>query len=248
MTKSKLPIKLNKEPLVDAVFEIRFSSKLMPASNVLPGLFVEEVSNIERLPQADLPRNLRENDPNLLYQPLLRLRWKGFLIDVGDNSISVLCPLPYPGWQAFKGAVSEVVGRLRTSPIINEINRYSMKYVDVIEGKDQKELINRLNLHLNVGANKLVNNVFSITIEVMQKDLLHLVRVAAPIKGTTIDGKQLGGLVVDIDSIYQNLNLSMEQFVDGLSDRLETLHQCNKEMFFDCLTEETIEYLEPVYE
>lgn len=35
----KLPIKLNKEPLLDAIFEVRFSM-ITPASNILPGIFL----------------------------------------------------------------------------------------------------------------------------------------------------------------------------------------------------------------
>ena len=70
-----LPIKLLKEPLIDAVFELRFMSSIS-ASNVLPGYLFSKLDGkktIERLPAADFPRPMRDMD--LIYS--LR-RWLGF--------------------------------------------------------------------------------------------------------------------------------------------------------------------------
>ena len=61
MTAQTLPKKLNKEPLVDAVFEIRFSSS-MAASSVLPGFFFAKLEpkewRVESLPVAEIPGQL----------------------------------------------------------------------------------------------------------------------------------------------------------------------------------------------
>src|SRR5215216_8126973 len=73
MTTQPLPTKLRKEPLVDAVFEIRFSASI-PATSVLPGFFFAKLGTpqwkVDRLPVADLPSQIRSADPNLRYQPL----------------------------------------------------------------------------------------------------------------------------------------------------------------------------------
>jgi uncharacterized protein (TIGR04255 family) len=77
MSTDPFPTKLKNEPLVDAVFEIRFSSTI-PASSVLPGILFAHIKGhpqIDRLPVADIPSQLRTVDPNLRFLPLIRLHW-----------------------------------------------------------------------------------------------------------------------------------------------------------------------------
>ena len=73
-TLTKLPLKLGKEPLIEALFEMRFKATA-PVSNILPGLLFTKFKGekkIEKLPAAQLPEELRKVDPSLHYAPLLR--------------------------------------------------------------------------------------------------------------------------------------------------------------------------------
>lgn len=76
MTKA-FPDKLTKEPLIDAVFELRFSSA-SPAANFLPGFLFAKLEpkewNIEQLGAAQIPPHIRASDPNLKFQPLQKIR------------------------------------------------------------------------------------------------------------------------------------------------------------------------------
>ena len=103
-----LPTKLNKDPLVDAVFEIRLSSS-MPASSVIPGILFDKLKphpQIERLPASDIPSPIRALNPALQFQPLMRIHWNNsFLVLVGDVSLGLACKMPYPGWQSFKSHI-----------------------------------------------------------------------------------------------------------------------------------------------
>jgi uncharacterized protein (TIGR04255 family) len=65
---------------------------------------------------------------------------------------------------------------------------------------------------------------------------------------STIDGSQRTGLLMDIDGIRDYNTSNLSEFIDELSDRIETLHTRNKELFFGLLTDETLAYLEPSYE
>lgn len=242
-----LPTRLRKEPLVDALFEIRFSSSI-PASNILPAMFVSGLESIERLPAAELPSKIRGNDPNLKFQPLIRVNWKGFIILIGDNVVLVACTLPYPGWKNFQNAILEAIQEIAKAPITLEISRCSLKYVDLIEGEDQNELVSRLNIDLKVGHHTLKSEIFSIRLEIPDNDILHAVSIAAPAIARTNSGQEFKGVMIDVDSIHHLPNLNFEDFTAILSDRLKTLHQRNKAMFFECLTNETIKYLEPEYE
>ena len=101
-TLTKLPLKLGKEPLIEALFEMRFKATA-PVSNILPGLLFTKFKGekkIEKLPAAQLPEELRKVDPSLHYAPLLRIYWDRFMILTSDRSSGLACKMPYPGWNA----------------------------------------------------------------------------------------------------------------------------------------------------
>ena len=131
----KLPIKLGKEPLIDAVFEVRFTGTAS-ASDVLPGFLfgrLEGEKSLERLPTANLPKPVRDADPNLHFAPLTRLRWNNFVISISDRSLLVGCTIPYLGWVAFKPAILQIIHTIHEIGIIKNVNRFSVKYTDIIQ-------------------------------------------------------------------------------------------------------------------
>lgn len=75
---TQIPKKLNKCPLVDVIFEIRFNP-IVPQEVVFPMIY-NQISNdfgkIESLPISQMPAQIRDNDPNLEFAPHFRLRNK----------------------------------------------------------------------------------------------------------------------------------------------------------------------------
>ena len=67
--KKKMPVRLKKEPLIEAVWETRFTSEKQNVADLLPGLIYQAIpgryQNIVRLPVADIPAPIAEQDPNL---------------------------------------------------------------------------------------------------------------------------------------------------------------------------------------
>lgn len=250
MVAKVLPSRLNKEPLIDVVCEIRFSSSLS-FSDVLPGLlmakFPGEISKIERLPIASIPAQLRDQDPNLTQQPLLRLVWRDFLVLAGNRTLGVACKLPYPGWIAFKNAVMDMVLSI-DHELFHQIDRYSMKYVDLIEGADTRELIKQVNINLTVGNYQLEAENFLVRLEIPEEPHIHIVQLTAPATTQFQDGSHKSGMIVDVDSICNCSTTDISAFFESFSDRLERMHTANKNIFFSCLTEEAIKCLDPVYE
>ncbi len=88
MNKS-LPLKLKKEPLLEAVWEIRFVLKNPSTGDLLPGLlskeFYRRYKNIVKLPTADIPDPIAENVPNLRYLPKIRLEADNQAIQIGKR-------------------------------------------------------------------------------------------------------------------------------------------------------------------
>lgn len=249
----KLPIKLKKEPLVDAIFELRFSCD-QPASEIVPGYLFsflkKDNPKISQLNISQLPKEIRESDPNLKYAPTTRIDWTSFFINVGDRSVSVCCQLPYPGWYVFKRAIKQMVDHLKNIGIINDVERCSLKYVDLIPSDDLADQCKFLNIKLEVADHALEKEVFQIRIDIPDEDgeLINVVQLSSAAKVTLADGTTKKGTIIDIDTILRLKNMTLDSFITDIDNYLETIHYRNKKMFFDCLKGETIELLEPDYE
>lgn len=251
MKAQTLPKKLEKEPLVDAVFEIRFSSSTT-ASNVLPGFFFSKLGmkewSVDNLPVSQVPSQLRSRDPNLRHQPIMRVNWDNFVILIGDTTLGVACKMPYLGWIKFSERIAKIVELLRDTGIVQTIERYSLKYIDIIEGETLAEQIQRINMDIRVGSHVVKEETFSVRIEIPHENFINVIQIAAPAKLTKPDGQVRNGILVDIDSICNYQTSDLSKFTDELSARLNLIHTENKKMFFNCLKQETIIYLEPIYE
>ena len=246
----QLPTKLKKEPLIDAVFEVRFAA-IVSASSVLPGILFRELDgekSIESLPIAQVPVQIRENDQNLRYAPVTKLAWGNFFVQIGDRSLSVLCKLPYPGWGIFKAAILQIVLAMSRCGIVQLIERFSLKYIDIIDLQGVCRPTSLVNLSLMLGNHTLEGETFALRIEIPDNDLIHAINVASYAKAKLQDGSIKEGLILDIDSIYNTNNVDFAGWISDLEQKLDYLHQANKEVFFDCLRDEAVKMLEPIYD
>jgi uncharacterized protein (TIGR04255 family) len=246
---NKLPIKLNKEPLLDAIFEVRFSM-IPPASNILPGIFFSKLDGeklIERLPAAELPKQMRDAEPNLQYAPVMRIRWKEFILLISDRSVAVACKMPYAGWAKFKNAIIKIVRIIDEVGILESIQRYSMKYIDLIPIKNLNEQIASVNINISLGNHKLEKEVFQFRIEITDGEFINAVQIVSSGVVKTQDNTTKEGLIIDIDTIRKVDSLNIKTFISEIEEILENIHHNNKVMFFKCITPTTLDLLEPVY-
>ncbi|MDM0025753.1 TIGR04255 family protein [Variovorax saccharolyticus] len=249
---SKLPVKLGKEPLVEAVFELRFEAAT-PASTLLPGVFFGAFGPssiaMSRLPGADLPAQLRAMDPNLQFAPLVRLDWQEFMILIGDQSVAVACKLPYPGWAKFQPAIMKVFEIAAGTGLVQSMSRYSMKYVNLVRKDSVSDQVASLDWEVRLGKHRLEAESAVLRVELVKGDLVQAVQIltAAQAQVNGAEGTQKG-IVVDVDSICNLSNRDFSVFAKELPERLETIHQATKAMFFECLTPAMFEELEPIYD
>jgi uncharacterized protein (TIGR04255 family) len=241
-----LPTRLNKQPIVDAIFEIRFQSSV-PASSVIPGILFSKFQGmkIERLAAADIPVQIRNRDPALAAQPLARLHWEGFNVLVGDSALGLAAPFPYPGWTKFRERIINLVGEIGQAGFIEHIDRYSIKTVSLLEGEN---LAKRVQVDFRAADFVLKDETFNFRVEQKKSDQLILIlQLLAPASVALFDGNQKYGLIIDIDGINEYSG-TVEDFVIQLPARIEDLHRETKQLFFDLLTPETLDELEPVYD
>lgn len=246
---AKLPKKLKNEPLVDAVFEVRFEgSDQIAVADVLPGSLYKELLGeitLARLPIADVPKPIRDNNPNLCYLPIVRLDWKQLGIAIGDRSLVISCKLPYIGWDNFKPQILDIIESVKQTEVIGQIERFSVKYVNLIQAPDISEQVKKIHMEISIGDNTINNESISLRIEQREDEILHILQIITGAQGI-LDQKNISGVVVDIDSIREIGNLDFPKFTESLPESLETLKQSNKRKFFTCLTEGAIQDMLPI--
>lgn len=246
MAKS-LPMKLKKEPLIEAVFEIRFEGATSLLSNLLLGHLMAKLGNmpVQKLPAADIPEQLRDHSPAFKYSPLFQLKWNKNLILVGDRMCAVTCSSPYEGWINFKEVILEITEYLEKCGLLAKIERYSLKYVDLIEAESTAEQLDMIDLDLKLGTQQVKEDAVNIRVELPRKSFLHAVQIMSN-SVLEENGKQTKkGILLGIDSIA---NDPSADFWRSLPDNLEAIHTANKELFFEFLKDKTIRSLEPIYE
>ncbi|MDG4604094.1 MAG: TIGR04255 family protein [Defluviicoccus sp.] len=245
-----LPKILEREPLVDAVFEVRLGGGTLLA-DILPGFLFHELDprpKLSRLPAAEIPQPLRANDPALQFVPVMRVEWDHYFIAIGDQNIVISCKLPYPKWPNFKAAILDIMGRIAKVGIPGQVERYSVKYVNLIHAQTLSEQIAKIKMAIELGSLKVREDQVSLQVHRKEDDMLHILSVIIGAEGKLPDGRRVLGAVVDIDSIRTVNVPNFTTFVSNLGPAVEELRQANKAKFFSCLTDETIEEMGPIYE
>lgn len=246
----KLPLKLEREPLVDALFEVRLEPTSL--ADILPGFLFHDLPapkpQITRLPAAEFPQPMRASDPALQYAPILRMDWREYVISVGDRNVIISCKLPYPKWANFKAAILDLTSRIGKAGTPGKVERYSLKYVNLIQAPSLAEQIAKIKMSLTLGEIEVKGDHTTLQVHRHEDGIVHILSVVIGAEGQMPNGRNVSGAVVDIDSI-RNVDVpDLATFAAGLEPGLEELRQANKRKFFTCLTQATIDEMGPVYE
>ncbi len=247
---NRLPLRLEREPLLDAVFEVRLDDAVSLA-DILPGVLFGKIDpkpSIRRLPAAEIPQPLRMRDPSLMFTPTQRLECNDCTISIGDRSIIIGSPRPYPKWPVFKQTILRVVAEIAKANVVGAVERYSIKYVNLIEAPSLEAQISKVDLNLRIGNLQVTADHIELKVHHIEDETTHIMTVITGADAHVPDGRDLHGVIVDVDSIRGVASERFMQFADHLESELETLRQANKARFFACLTQETIQEMGAVYE
>lgn len=250
----KLPTKLDVVPLVDAIFEVRFSNS-EPVSTVLPSYLYNNIKGkkeISTLPIAQIPKEVRKNDPNLMYAPTIRVELDDCFVSIGDSVFAISSKLPYPGWCNFKDIILNVFKIALESNMLTNISRFSVKCINILDNiilENKSVTDNVFELDLNVAGNDVKKSTsFQIRYELSEDSYQHIVQIVSDAKIELYNNEIKYGAIVDIDTISNIDNFENDNFYDNLDKNLELIHTSNKLMFFKCLTKDTIKSLKPTYD
>lgn len=246
-----LPKRLRKEPIIDAGCELRVQATV-DLHTVMPGLLfsrLPNVGNIEQLPAQSIPEPLRAADPSLVSVPLVKVDWGRYLLLVGARNISVTPKLPYPGWETFRQDILQVFRLVLENSFVLGVERYSIKYVNLIEIDDLAGQFDALDWAVRIGPLQLSDQRTQLKTEISSGEFITIVQLitSASVRMTSTNVEK-HGCVVDVDTVCSHATRDIAAFRTELEDRLRSIRLQNKIVFFDCLKDSTIDALEPEYE
>lgn len=235
----KLPIRLEKCPLIDCIIEVRFDTNIV--SSAVFGLIYNQIKDdypgtVNNLPISQLPEAIRMNDPNLKYKPLYRIEGEKTVIQIGSDVINLSSKMPYIGWEEFSRIAIKVLNKAFASGAIARISRLGHRYINFIGHDVTTELAMSFKMD-----NIAVESVKSLNIRTILKDgdFFNSLTFAN-------DGQYNGtnGSLIDIDTSRDYID---NYFMNNIEKELNTAHESEKNLFFSLLREPLLKSLNPIY-
>jgi uncharacterized protein (TIGR04255 family) len=241
-----MPAKLRKSPLLEALFEVRFLPVVVGAGDVLPGLVFGSLRSkypqVEQLPAGAVPRAIRASQEALIYQASHRLHGSGGAsIQLGDR-LAAVSTTSYPGWEAFRSMILELVGVLGTTGVVKTVERFSFRYINMLTTSVNGMQLPLLNLHVDLVGRTPNERGFLLRTEFDSGDITSTVQIAPKATAKGPNNVEISGLLVDIDTV---LKPSGSTFFTEPTPDLERAHRAVKETFFSLLTKEALAELGP---
>jgi uncharacterized protein (TIGR04255 family) len=247
----KVPRKLRKDTIAEAICEIRFlsiESQQLPemALGKLGGLPLWQDYKKVRLPVADVPLALRLRDPNLVYQPVMEFRSEKAdkLAKLGHNVLSYHLLEPYPGWKEFQTQLHEVIGQLFAVVPDIQVKRLGMRYINLFRLEDHGvPSVGDLNISVSVAGSPLTspfNLNYLKSCKTKSFDHRIAVRIAS---AEFVSGPKAQNTTVAVDvDIFTPDEFSIQDS-KSVKAWIEDAHEIEKTEFFTLFTEAMLERL-----
>lgn len=248
---SRIPRGLKQEPLVEAIWELRFDLKEDVAGELLVGMIYQKLKKdyprIVRLCAADIPRPILQSDPRLRYVPTIRLEGKEGLplaVQVGDHLVSLNNRRPYRRWKEFSKRIRDLLGVLQETELIESFQSFSLRYIDLLELEPPPSL-QSLQVRLELAGQDLAKLPVQLRTEIEDPPFVHIVQINSYAQ-ITLGNETLQGTLIDITAV-QTLDPEGNGWA-VLNEQLDSAHSRTHRLFFTLLTPEAITRLEPEYE
>lgn len=250
MTEKKIPVRLARDTIVESLFELRFSSQSQDVEDVLVGLLFGQLKDrfprTEQLAAAMLPREMRQANLQLRYAATHRLTGTGIAVIAGPRVFGLSCAAPYIGWAKFKKEIESALHALDKTGLVDTVERYSLRYVNLIPCEQGGEYLRSTELKCDLGGLPMNRTGFEFRAEVNSgphvsvvtiKSAIDIARPTAPVA--------THGLLVDIDTIRMEPDGGKKVRLDALA--LDEVHVEEKRVYVNILTEDQIAALGPEY-
>lgn len=232
-----LPINISPCPILDALLEVRFSSKIN--SNAVFGLIYNvlqsDFGKVESLPILQLPDVVRASDPNFKYKPHYRISNNNFVIQIGPDVLAISSFPKYVGWDLFSKTIFDILQKIEKVGIINKIERVGIRYVNFFENS----IFDKINLKVCIGTENILYKNTVVRTEIEQGDFNSTLQIA----NNAINGAKIGS-IIDIDTFTIS---NLDSFFDNKIDVINNGHTKEKELFYSLLQHDFLNTLNPKY-
>jgi uncharacterized protein (TIGR04255 family) len=153
---TKIPNKLKKDAIFQALFDIRFTSR-----DVTPEIITGKLAShsrwkgwsVQRLAFADIPAAVRQQDPALQFQPLIELHSAhGRLVRIGERSLSCHTLAPYPGWTVWEPELRATIDVLHSSFENLVVTRFGLRYINAVGPEHFINSVGELRLSVKIAG------------------------------------------------------------------------------------------------
>ncbi|WP_394550025.1 TIGR04255 family protein [Pantoea sp. SGAir0183] len=249
----RIPTSLEKQPLIEAVFELRYS-KRKQISEIMPGFLFHALDckkPITNTQASQIPKNVREADEDMHYAVISRLEFEGHSIGLSDHGITISSiSSNYESWSAFKKVILRVIEEVGKLKVNEDVIRYAIKYVDFFKAhQDGSSHLDKLNLNISLAGDDILNAPINLRVDKDDENYSTIIQILSHALVLTESGAyEDKGMILDIETArYIKSDAELEDFISNTDSALDNIHECNLKTFFSCLKDSTIEELGPKY-
>ncbi len=232
-----LPNSINPCPILDALFEIRFTPKIHPSAvfgityKAIKDVFSQ--SEVEKLPILQLPEDIRANDPDLKFKPHYRISNEKFVTQIGSDVVTISSFPEYMGWEKFSKQIFGILDRIEKVDVIDSVRRIGIRYINFFEN----DIFKNINLKVCIGDDNIAHKNTIIRTEIEQNPFKSSLQVT---NGASHNNKL--GSIIDIDTFTES---NLESFFSNKEDLISEGHSKEKELFYSLLKEDFLKTLNP---
>ncbi|MDM8568357.1 TIGR04255 family protein [Thiotrichales bacterium HSG1] len=234
-----LPKRISPCPIIEAIFEIRFDSKLPEDAifGIFYNKFQDKYQKVEQLPILQLPQVVRTQDMNLIYAPHYRLLNENMNIQIGPKIFSLANVGEYIGWDNFLEQIQETYEKVEETGVLSNINRISLRYINFFKNVN---IIMDTSFKASIGDEILNNEKINFIAEISSGKSIQNLKIINSAE-VVLSEKKIKGSIIDIDTA---VNLTdFENFLSAIN----YAHDKEKMLFYKVLGEQFINTLNPEY-
>jgi uncharacterized protein (TIGR04255 family) len=237
-----VPSQITPDPILESLLELKFETSIPQDAvfgivyNALSEIFSGKVEN---LPTLQIPSDIRDQDLNLRYKPVHRIKCNNFILQIGPRVIVVSNIRQYQGWKAFSDVIIEVFQKFNKLKIVSSWIDYTLRYINFFEFN----ILEQSNISLSVGDPARNYNHAQITTEIEEGGFIHNLKILNNAT-VTFDDKQLFGSIIDISTYKKLTGVNLGTTFKKM---LTQSHALEKKIFFDLLKKDYVARLNPQY-
>jgi len=236
-----LPLQIDPCPIVQAIFEIRFTTNTPWAQ--LPGKIAGLLGDRyvgQELPLFELPDQFKQHIPGSVYLPQYQFHSEQFVVNLGPQMIGLgVQAMNYPGWSMVHAELSTFLNKVVKDGFMGEGARLGVRYSDFFE----LNIFDHIDLDILLNGKTLNDKDRQFTTVFQEGPMtIRLVLINGAIMENSHGPRR--GSVLDIDVAFGPLDFNLNSDV---LERFTQAHDTIKNIFFGLVSADLLESLKPKY-